>query len=332
MNKKGITVAGNLIADVVYTIDAYPKKGNLTWMNNPVSHTGGINNLIIDLARLDQKIPIKVSGIIGDDENGQLIVDTLKKYSNIDTQGVVKGERTAVTFAMTEKESKQRTFFFDPGTTLEYNESQIDYEKMKSEIFHLEYLLLLGTLDQPDQEYGTKAAKVLATAQKYGMETSIDMVSEESGRYQKIVWPALKYTDYCVVNEVEGTGVTGIQLYDEHGIKEENMRKGVEKLKELGVKKWAIIHSPMCGYGLDCQNGEFVKFPSFKLPKGFIKGTTGAGDAFCAGVLYAAYKKESIKKALYYGAVTAACSLSEEDSNSGVKNLEKMKFFMKKFV
>ena len=48
MNKEGITVAGNLIADVVYTIDVYPQKGNLTWMRNPVAHTGGINNLIID--------------------------------------------------------------------------------------------------------------------------------------------------------------------------------------------------------------------------------------------------------------------------------------------
>lgn len=106
---------------------------------------------------------------------------------------------------MTEKESKQRTFFFDPGTSLEFNEKQIDFKKIKADIFHLEYLLLLGTLDQPDEDYGTKAAKVLATAQKYEMETSVDMVSEEGNRYPKVVWPALKYTDYCVVNEVEGT-------------------------------------------------------------------------------------------------------------------------------
>ena len=293
MNKEGITVAGNLIADVVYTIDVYPQKGNLTWMRNPVAHTGGINNLIIDLARLDSKIPIKVSGVVGDDENGQFIVDSLREYPNINIEGIVKKGRTAVTFAMTEKESKQRT------------------------------------LDQPDEDYGTKAAKVLATAQKYEMETSVDMVSEEGNRYQKVVWPALKYTDYCVVNEVEGTGVTGIQLYDKDGIKEENMRKGLEKLKELGVKKWAIIHSPECGYGLNCQTGEFVKVPSFKLPKGFIKGTTGAGDAFCSGVLYAAYQRESIEKALYYGAITAACSLSKEDSTSGVMDLKEMKLFMK---
>ena len=39
MNKEGITVAGNLIADVVYTIDVYPQKGNLTWMRPEVLTT-----------------------------------------------------------------------------------------------------------------------------------------------------------------------------------------------------------------------------------------------------------------------------------------------------
>lgn len=39
--------------------------------------------------------------------------------------------------------------------------------------------------------------------------------------------------------------------------------------------------------------------------------------------------KESIEKALYYGAITAACSLSKEDSTSGVMDLKEMKLFMK---
>ena len=35
------------------------------------------------------------------------------------------------------------------------------------------------------------------------------------------------------------------------------------------------------------------------------------------------------EKALYYGAITAACSLSKEDSTSGVMDLKEMKLFMK---
>ena len=52
MNKEGITVAGNLIADVVYTIDVYPQKGYLTWMRNQVAYNGCINKLIIDLVNV----------------------------------------------------------------------------------------------------------------------------------------------------------------------------------------------------------------------------------------------------------------------------------------
>ena len=112
MNKEGITVAGNLIADVVYTIDVYPQKGNLTWMRNPVAHTGGINNLIIDLARLDSKIPIKVSGVVGDDENGQFIVDSLREYPNINIEGIVKKRKNSCYICNDSKKKASREHSF----------------------------------------------------------------------------------------------------------------------------------------------------------------------------------------------------------------------------
>lgn len=329
MNQKGITVAGNLIADMGYTIDLYPKRGNLTWMYDPKPHTGGANNLIIDLARMDPKLRVMVAGLIGEDKNGEFIIDTLSAYQNIDTTHISKDGRTAVSFAMTEKESKQRTFFFDPGTSLSFNEAHIDFDSLNTDLFHLEYLLLLGTLDEVDAQYGTRAARVLAEAKRKGMETSIDMVSEEGIRYKQVVWPALKYTDYFVANEVEASGVTEIQMYDEQGMIEDAVWEGLDKVRELGVGKWGVIHSPSCGYGLNCQTGERVKVKSFNLPKAFIKGTTGAGDAFCAGVIYAAYKKMELKQGLNIGAICAACSLSREDSNSGVKGLEEMRAYIK---
>lgn len=324
MGREGIALAGTLIADIGYTIDVYPKKGNLAWLKDAVPHTGGLNNLVIDLARMDETLPLKVSGMIGEDDYGNLIRDTLKQYPNIQTDNITRWGRTAVTFAMTEEISKQRTFFYDPGTTLSYGEEHIDFDRLDARLFHLEYLLLLGRLDEPDETYGTRGARVLAEAKRRGMETSVDMVSEEGDRYREVVWPALQYTDYLVVNEVEGSGTSGIQMYDEEGILEEKVWEGLEKLASLGVGKWAVVHSPACGYGLDCRTGERVKVPSFSLPKGYIQGTTGAGDAFCAGVLYTAYKDGSLAEALYTGALCAAHSLSRPDSNSGVEPLSQM--------
>ncbi len=324
MREKGIAIAGSIIADVAYTIDTYPAKGNLTYAWDPKPHTGGTPNMMIDLSLMDPDLPITAAGMVGEDANGDFILDTLHQYPNIETSHILREGRTAVTYAMTEQVSKERTFFFDPGTSKEFNETHIDFDTIKADLFHLEYLLLLGALDEPDPEYGTRAVRVLNEARKRGMETSVDMVSEEGDRYRKVVPPCLPYTDYLIINEVEAGGVTGIPMTDGDGILEENIEKGLRKLHDMGVGKWVVIHAPACGYGLDCESGRIEKVKSYALPDGFIKGTTGAGDAFCAGVLYAAFKEKGLQEGLRLGALTAACSLSEEDNNSGVRSLAEM--------
>ncbi|MFV0362978.1 MAG: carbohydrate kinase family protein [Suipraeoptans sp.] len=320
MYSKGISLAGNLIADIGYTIDAYPDKGNLAHISNPINHTGGMCNILIDLARLDDIIPLMVSGRIGDDENGEFILNSLKKYGNINGENIHKNGRTAITYVMNESGDKERTFFYDPGNSTQFCIDDIDFEKIKSDIFILEYLLTLGTLDEPDDVFGTKAGEVLARAKECGMKTVIDMVSEDSSRYETVVRPTLKYVDYYISNEVEASGVVGEKLFDEHGVDENKIENALHTIKNYGVNDWIIIHSPKCGYGLDCRSNKYYRVPSMKLPKGYIKGKTGAGDAFCAGIVYAAYRGMNIGKALKLGAKCAAQSLSEEDSNSGIRN------------
>ena len=92
-------------------------------------------------------------------------------------------------------------------------------------------------------------------------------------------------------------------------------------MKELGVSAWAVIHCPEGGYGLD-ENGAFVSMNSLSLPKDYIKGTVGAGDAFCAGVLYGAQKKWNLAESIRLGICTAAASLSEPGATEGVGTLE----------
>ena len=60
--------------------------------------------------------------------------------------------------------------------------------------------------------------------------------------------------------------------------------------------------------------------PSLKLPQGYIKGTVGAGDAFCAGCLYAIYHGYDDHAMLEFASGAAACNLAAEDSVSGMKD------------
>ena len=122
-------------------------------------------------------------------------------------------------------------------------------------LVYIGYILLLDTLDEEDPEYGTKMAKLLKAAQDHGIKTSIDVVSEAGDRFRRLVCPAMRYTDYCVINEVEASASTGIELRTEDGkLLKENMPAALKKMKELGVSTWAVIHCPEIGFGLDENN------------------------------------------------------------------------------
>ena len=189
-------------------------------------------------------------------------------------------------------------------------------------MLHVGYILLLDTLDEDDAEYGTKMARLLHSAQQRGIKTSIDVVSEASDRFAKKVCPALRYTDYCVINEVEASASTGIALRTEDGqLIKENFPAALKKMKQLGVSTWAVIHCPEIGCGLD-ENDNLVEVPSLKLPEGWIAGTVGAGDAFCSGVLYGAWKGMDLRSAIEMGTASAVCSLRAPGATEGMCTAE----------
>ena len=264
------------------------------------------------------------SGFAGHDTEGDFILQEMKKYPNIDLSMVKRSGRTSFTAVMSNNQTKERTFFQHAGGNAYYGEEHIDWDCLDVNIFHIGYILLLPALDAEDPEYGTKMARLLHKAQTLGMKTSIDVVSETGDRFARLVTPALKYTDYCVINELEAQQTTGICLRDAQGnLHMENMPLALQKLKELGVSTWAVIHCPEVGCGID-ENGKYWEVPSLKLPKGYIKGTVGAGDAFCAGMLYSAEKQLPMGDALKLAACSAAASLSEVTASDGVKTAEEV--------
>ena len=100
-----------------------------------------------------------------------------------------------------------------------------------------------------------------------------------------------------------------------------------KKMKELGVSTWAVIHSREGGFGLD-ENNNYIAKESLVLPEGYIKGSVGAGDAFCAGVLCGAEKGIKLETAIELGIGSAAASLSEASATDGMRTeAEAMKLY-----
>jgi sugar/nucleoside kinase (ribokinase family) len=68
-----------------------------------------------------------------------------------------------------------------------------------------------------------------------------------------------------------------------------------------------------------------------RLPPKYIAGTAGAGDAFCAGVLYGLHEGWDLQRCLLTGVCIAAASLAEATCTSGVKSLKTSLDLARKF-
>lgn len=331
--KKGICVAGNLIVDITYPIERWPRESELTTVTEGITRSvgGAVCNDIVDLAKLDPELPLEALGVIGKDAEGDFILEELGKHKNIDLSKLKFEGKTSFTAVMSNNETKARTFFQYRGANSLFDESCIDWDQLNSEILHIGYILLLDALDAEDPVYGTKMAKLLAEAQRRGIKTSIDVVSESGNRFKRIVSPALKYTDYCVINELEAQQITGVLLRDDEGkLYEENMKSALEAIKALGVSTWAVIHCPEGAYALDEKN-EYISTPSVPMPKCDIMGTVGAGDAFCSGVIYGAWSKWTLKESLRLANCCAVAALSQRGATEGLASIEEVMKFEQKY-
>ena len=94
-------------------------------------------------------------------------------------------------------------------------------------------------------------------------------------------------------------------------------------LKNLGVSTWAVIHCPEGSFCLD-ENNNYIDRTSLKIPNDHIKGTVGAGDAFCSGILYGAYKKWDLEKSVRLATCAAVAALSERGATEGMRSLEEV--------
>jgi sugar/nucleoside kinase (ribokinase family) len=108
------------------------------------------------------------------------------------------------------------------------------------------------------------------------------------------------------------------------------MKAALEAMKALGVSTWAVIHCPEGAWALDEKN-EYMSTRSLPIPKSDIMGTVGAGDAFCSGVIYGAWKKWTLKESLRLANCCAVAALSERGATEGLASIEEVMKFEQKY-
>ena len=331
-NRCGVLSGGNWIVDQVKLIDVYPQPEQLGNIRSQSQGTGGAAyNVLIDLANSGASFPLMAAGLVGRDSLGQQILEDCRKHA-IDVQHLRTTSKapTSYTDVMTEQLHGRRTFFHARGANALWRGDDLDFTRIRARLFHLGYLLLLDALDDSDPRFTTRAARLLANAQAAGVKTSVDVVSEDSDRFAKVVCPALKHVDYCILNEIEAGKTTGFQLRSSGNLDKVALRHAAGALLQNGVRELVVIHFPEGAFART-RKGDDIWQSSLKLPAKYIAGTAGAGDAFCAGVLLGLHEGWDLQRSLLTGVCVAAASLSHPTCTAGVKSLSSSLALAKKF-
>ena len=334
MSRKGIISVGNWLVDAIKFIDSYPARGNLSVIRRVEEGLGGCShNALVDLAKLGSGLPLYAGGCIGNDRFGQMVMQAISD-NGIDASNmiVLDGVPTSYTDVMSETGgAATRTFFHCCGANAELTPEMVLGADVPAKIFHLGYLLLLDKLDQEDPDYGVVAARVLDGLRQKGYKTSVDVVSEEGDRFRKVVIPCLKYTDYLIVNEVEAGACLGTSLRNHAGeILWDKVSKAASDLLSMGVRELCVIHFPEGGVAVR-RDGESCARQSHNVPSSQIVSAVGAGDAFCAGCLYAIHEDYPLDRMLEFANASARFNLFSATSTGGAPTLDEIESYLQKY-
>lgn len=332
-SRKGIACGGNWIIDLVKVIDHYPPENSITCITAESMGGGGCaHNVIINLAKFDSSIDLYALGVIGNDPYGDNIVNECRQHPNIHTEQLKRTTLagTSYTDVFNVKSTGKRTFFHYRGANDLFSPEYVDLDNLPVELFHLGYLLLLDAMDQPDPQFKTVAARFLSQVQSKNIKTSVDLVSENSDRFTKIVPPALRYTNYCIINDFEAEKLAGMPIRESDRLIAGNLRRIATKIFEFGVNELVVMHFPEGAYLLT-KGGEEIFQPSLNLPDDFIVGSTGAGDSFCAGMLYGLYQRWPHEKALRFAVCAGGLNLNDLTTTGAIRGWQEVFEMEKRF-
>ncbi len=269
MNDSSIVCFGELLIDMISSTT-----GDLIASKSFLKKFGGAPaNVAMGVAKLGA--PVRFIGKVGDDPFGRFLKHTLDTH-RVQTDKLIlsKTEKTTLAFVSLDK-AGQRDFFFYKGAHEAIVAAEVDLPSNTS-IFHF------GSLTQTNNDAYNATDKLIAQARKMNAIISYDPNVRESlwvnlNLARDVILATIKKVDILKVNEVEARLITN----------EESIEEAAKKLWRPNLDALFITVG---------EKGVFYKtletqghVPAIDVE---VVDTTGAGDAFNAGYLFAMYEMQ----------------------------------------
>jgi ribokinase len=241
---------------------------------------GGGTNTAVAFSRLGLRTGF--IGAIGDDANGQIVLDELRK-EKVDFLGNIKKGNTGLSIILAGKEDR---------VVLAYKgvNNYLDLKDINMGLTHTKWLYVSSMLDESFDTVKKLVNKLKNENTKLALNISMYLAKQG---YEKLS-PILKQTDIFILNKEEAQVLTHKKDYSDMFSSISNYVKGIIVITDGSNSVHAF---------------DSKKRFSHKVRKIHPVDNTGAGDAFASGFVYGIIKQKGIEKALDYGCVEATAKL-----------------------
>ncbi|MHA1932269.1 MAG: carbohydrate kinase family protein, partial [Promethearchaeota archaeon] len=251
---------------------------------------------------------------VGDDFFGRFLIKTLKdKEVDISQIKITNEYKTALAFVgLDENKSPSFSFYRSPCADIMLNEEEIDEDYIKSA-----QLLMCGTVSMADEPARSAIFKAIKYAKKYGLQVACDPNLREDLWHFKDprehLFKVLKNTDIFLPSISEAELITG-----------EKGEKALENILELGPSIVGVTRGAD-GSTILTKNEKFSA-PSYKVK---VVDTTGAGDAWAAGIVTGLLTNMPLSEIPYFANAISALKITRKGAMN-VPNRKEVEDFIKK--
>ena len=302
---KNITIIGNAIIDVLAkSVNAKVfETGSLPVDNIKLTFGGDALNEAIVLTRLGKNVDLISK--VGDDEAGSRVLSFLKDSGiSVDKVAIEKGLDTSINIVLIDEQG-ERHFLTNPvGSQRKLSEADIfPYLDSANDIVSFASIFVSPILDIPAMKRVFRKIK-----ENPDRILVADLTKAKKGERLKDIAELLPYVDYILPNDEEIALLTG----------EKDPEINAKLLVEAGVS-CAVIKCGNKGCIIKTKE-EIYHIPAYPV-KNCID-TTGAGDNFAAGFLWALSEGWSLIDCGCFACAVASCTVECVGSTDGVVSID----------
>lgn len=303
MSKEIITM-GSINQDIFVNADQYPKLGDTVWVKSVNNQPGGKGaNQAISLSKIGNEV--RFIGAVGQDNQGQNMLDNLKKYG-VNTEYIsIKDDINTGTFIVILDGNGENTMLGTLGANNYLTELEI---KNAFENTDAQYFLLQLETNKDAIE------KSIEIAKQKDIKIILDPAPAD-GYDEKF----LKHAFIVTPNQQEAQVISGVEVNDR-----ESAEKAAKIIKTKGAENVIVKMGDKGSMILTNDKTTFV--PAYQVD---AVNTVGAGDVFAAAMTVYLNDSLNIEEAVKFASAASAIKVSKEETQEAIPSYSEIIEFMK---